>query len=75
MERQTAKDQIEKELTKKAQRNKTLFEVRDLIKLLPKFKSREAKKIIQEMIEEEILIYWSSGSTTKIGLKKFVKQG
>ncbi len=37
-------------------------------------KPREAKKIVNKLIEEEVLVYWSSGSTSLYGLKGSGKQ-
>ncbi len=37
-------------------------------------KNREVKNLVNKMVREEILEYWSSGSTTLIGLKGSGKQ-
>ena len=37
-------------------------------------KPRDAKKFINKMVQEEILEYWSSGSTSLYGLKGTGKQ-
>ena len=37
-------------------------------------KPRDAKKLINQMVQEEILEYWSSGSTSMYGLKGTGKQ-
>ena len=37
-------------------------------------KPREAKKLINRMVQEEVLEYWSSGSTSMYGLKGAGKQ-
>lgn len=42
---------------------KTQFYFSDLAKVLG-LKPREAKKIISEMVQEGILVYWTSGSTS-----------
>jgi DNA-binding IclR family transcriptional regulator len=36
----------------------------DIQKALPDMKPREVKKIVNEMVQEGLLTYWSSGSTT-----------
>jgi hypothetical protein len=36
----------------------------DLCKAVPEMKMRDAKKLINELVAEEKLKYWSSGSTT-----------
>ena len=37
-------------------------------------KNRAIKNLVNQMVREEILEYWSSGSTTLIGLKGVGKQ-
>ncbi len=36
----------------------------DLCKAVPDLKMREAKKVINQMVTDGLLTYWSSGSTT-----------
>jgi hypothetical protein len=36
----------------------------DLLKAVPGAKPRQFKKVINEMVQEGLLSYWSSGSTT-----------
>ncbi len=55
-------------LTKKAG-SKTKFYIKDFYKIFPDDKPREIKKVVNKMVEEEILEFWSSGSTTMYGLK------
>ena len=45
-------------------KGKTKFYFNDLLKAFPGAKPREFKKILNEMIHEGLLTYWSSGSTT-----------
>ena len=59
-------------LTKK--KGKTKFYLKDFNKMFPDKKPREVKKIVNSMVSEGILEYWSSGSTTLIGLKGAGKQ-
>jgi hypothetical protein len=42
--------------------------------MFPDEKVRNVKKLVNKMVGEEILEYWSSGSTTLIGLKGAGKQ-
>jgi hypothetical protein len=42
--------------------------------MLPDEKVRDVKKLVNNMVQEETLEYWSSGSTTLIGLKGVGKQ-
>ena len=55
-------------MTKKS-KNKTKFYFKDFSKIFPDDKPRLIKKVITKMVQEEILEYWSSGSTTMYGLK------
>ncbi len=55
-------------MTKKS-KNKTKFYFKDFSKVFPDDKPRLIKKVITKMVQEEILEYWSSGSTTMYGLK------
>jgi hypothetical protein len=55
-------------LTKKS-KNKTKFYIKDFYKLFPDDKPRMIKKVVNKMVEEEVLEFWSSGSTTMYGLK------
>jgi Dissimilatory sulfite reductase D (DsrD) len=60
-------------MTKKS-KNKTKFYFKDFSKVFPDDKPRLIKKVITKMVQEEILEYWSSGSTTMYGLKGGGKQ-
>jgi len=55
-------------------KNKSKFYFKDLAGLFPDEKPRAVKKIINKMVSDEILEYWSSGSTTMYGLKGAGKQ-
>lgn len=55
--------------TLKAKKGKTKFYFNDLSAMLPDMGPRDAKKIINKMVQEGTLEYWSSGSTTMYGLK------
>ena len=55
-------------LTKKS-KNKTKFYLKDFYKVFPDDKPRMIKKVVNKMVETEVLEYWSSGSTTMYGLK------
>ena len=72
MEYEEAKERIVTGLTKKA-KVKSKFYFNDLAKIL-EMKPRLAKKLINQMVTEEILEYWSSGSTSMYGLKGAGKQ-
>ncbi len=72
MEYEEAKTKVVEELTKK-QKTKSKFYFNDLSKIL-EMKPREAKKIVNKLVEEGVLEYWSSGSTSMYGLKGTGKQ-
>ncbi len=68
-----AKQTIFDELTKKSGA-KTKFYLKDFYKFLPDMKPRDVKNLVNKMVQEGKLEYWSSGSTTLIGLKGAGKQ-
>ena len=72
MEYEEQKALIVEELTKKG-KSKSKFYFNDLAKIL-ELKPREAKKYITKMVEEGVLEYWSSGSTSMYGLPGTGKQ-
>jgi len=71
MDYEEAKEKIVSGLQKK--KSKTKFYFNDLAKMLG-LKPRVAKKLISQMVQEEVLEYWSSGSTSMYGLKGAGKQ-
>jgi hypothetical protein len=50
-------------------KTKTKFYLKDFNNMFPDKKAREVSKLVNEMVAEGLLEYWSSGSTTMIGLK------
>lgn len=72
MEYEEAKEKIVAGLTKK-QKMKSKFYFNDLAKILD-LKPRVAKKLINKLVIDEVLEYWSSGSTSMYGLKGTGKQ-
>ena len=72
MEYEEAKELIVEKLTKKL-KTKSKFYFNDLSKILD-MKPREAKKIINKLVQEEVLEYWSSGSTSMYGMPGTGKQ-
>ena len=72
MEYEEAKEKIVTELTKKL-KNKSKFYFSDLAKILDS-KPRDAKKLINRMVTDGVLEYWSSGSTSMYGLPGTGKQ-
>ena len=73
MDKEAAKKTILETLEKKS-KAKTKFYLNDFYKMIPDAKPRLVKNIVNEMVREETLEYWSSGSTTLIGLKGVGKQ-
>jgi hypothetical protein len=63
-----AKEMIVEELTKKS-KSKSKFYFNDLSKIFPDESPRAVKKLVNEMVNDGVLEYWSSGSTTMYGLK------
>ena len=55
-------------------KQKSKFYFNDLAALFPEMKMREAKKIINQLVSDGVLEYWSSGSTTMYGLPGTGKQ-
>lgn len=72
MANEEAKQKVIDELQRKS-KTKTKFYFSDLANIL-ELKPREAKKIINEMVTERSLVYWSSGSTTLYSLPGVGKQ-
>jgi hypothetical protein len=73
MDQEAAKKAIVDELNRKL-KTKSKFYLNDFYKMVPDGKPREVKNLVNQMVKEEILEYWSSGSTTLIGLKGMGKQ-
>ena len=71
MDQAEATEKIVEALQKK--KGKTKFYFNDLAKILG-MKPRLAKKLINKMVIDEVLEYWSSGSTSLYGLKGAGKQ-
>jgi hypothetical protein len=72
MDTDAAKQMILETLAKK--KGKTKFYLKDFYKMLPDEKNRAVKNLVNEMVRDQTLEYWSSGSTTLYGLKGAGKQ-
>ena len=72
MDEEAAKKLIVEKLQKK--KGKSKFYLKDFYKMLPDEKNRAVKNLVNQMVKDNILEYWSSGSTTLIGLKGAGKQ-
>jgi ribonucleotide reductase beta subunit family protein with ferritin-like domain len=60
-------------LTKKT-KSKSKFYIKDFYSIFPDDKPRAIKKVVNNMVTEGVLEYWSSGSTTMYGIKGAGKQ-
>jgi hypothetical protein len=72
MEDAEAKKMILETLQQK--KGKSKFYLKDFYAMLPDRKAREVNKLVNNMVQEGILEYWSSGSTTLYGIKGAGKQ-
>jgi hypothetical protein len=72
MDEEAAKNTIVESLKKK--KGKTKFYLKDFYKMVPDAKKRDVKNLVNLMVRESTLEYWSSGSTTLYGLKGVGKQ-
>jgi hypothetical protein len=60
--------------TLQQKKGKSKFYLKDFYAMLPDRKSREVNKLVNNMVQEGTLEYWSSGSTTLYGIKGAGKQ-
>ena len=67
------KDVVVEFLNSKAS-TKSKFYFQDFLPLFPDKGPREVKKVLTKLVNEEVLEFWSSGSTTMYGLKGAGKQ-
>ena len=67
------KDVVVDFLTSKAS-SKSKFYFKDFLELFPDRGPRDVKKILTKLVNEEVLEFWSSGSTTMYGMKGAGKQ-
>ncbi|MDD4701939.1 MAG: dissimilatory sulfite reductase D family protein [Desulfovibrio sp.] len=54
--------------------SKSKFYFKDFTELFPDRGPRDVKKVLTKLVNEEVLEFWSSGSTTMYGLKGAGKQ-
>ena len=59
---------------KQANKISDRFYFKDFLELFPDKGPRDVKKILTKLINEEVLEFWSSGSTSMYGLKGAGKQ-
>ena len=49
-------------------KGKTKFYFSDFSKIFPDYKPRQVKKVLTALVNDGVLVFWSSGSTTMYGL-------
>ena len=54
--------------------SKSKFYFKDFLEQFPDKGPRDVKKILTKLVNEEVLEFWSSGSTTMYGMKGAGKQ-
>jgi hypothetical protein len=68
-------DDLKKKITalfhEKSKGDKKMFYIRDVTKWLTDEDRHAVQAAIKELLDEEVLVYWSSGSTTFVMLKEF----
>jgi hypothetical protein len=62
------------ETLKAKSKSKSKFYLKDFYAIVTDMRPREVKNLVNKMVQEGHLEYWSSGSTTLIGLKGMGKQ-
>ena len=62
------------EFLKSKSGSKSKFYFKDFLDLFPDKGPRDVKKILTKLVNEEVLEFWSSGSTTMYGMKGAGKQ-
>jgi hypothetical protein len=55
----------------KSSRDKKMFYIRDVTKWLPEEDRHAIQNAVKELLDEDVLRYWSSGSTTYIMLAEY----
>jgi hypothetical protein len=55
----------------KSKGDKKMFYIRDVVKWLPDDDRHAVQNTVQELLNEDILKYWSSGSSTYVMLAEF----
>ena len=55
----------------KSRGDKKMFYIRDVTKWLPDEDRHAVQNVVKELLDEEVLKYWSSGSSTYIMLTEY----
>lgn len=51
--------------------DKKMYYIKDVVKWLPDDDRHAIQTVVKELLDEEVLRYWSSGSSTYLILKEF----
>jgi len=65
------KTRIAELFREKSKGDKKMFYIRDVTKWLPNEDRHAVQNAVKALLDEEVLVYWSSGSTTYIMLAEF----
>lgn len=55
----------------KSKGEKKMFYIKDVVKWLPDDDRRAIQTVVKELLDEDVLRYWSSGSSTYLILAEF----
>jgi hypothetical protein len=55
----------------KSKGDKKMFYIKDVVKWLPDEDRHAVQNVVKTLLDEEVLKYWSSGSTTYVMLAEF----
>jgi hypothetical protein len=55
----------------KSKGDKKMYYIKDVVKWLPDDDRHAIQTVVKELLDEEVLRYWSSGSSTYLILKEF----
>lgn len=65
------KTKITELFREKSKGDKKMFYIRDVTKWLPGEDRHAIQNVVKELLDEEVLKYWSSGSSTYLVLAEF----
>lgn len=68
------KEKVRQAFCEKSRGDKKMFYIRDVTKWFPDEDRHAVQDAVKALIDEEVLKYWSSGSTTYIVLAEFYSE-
>jgi hypothetical protein len=68
------KERVIEAFCEKSRGDKKMFYIRDVTKWFPSEDRHAVQDAVKALIDEDLLKYWSSGSTTYIVLTEFFKE-